>query len=194
MFTNTHRITSDPLNWYWFDDGFTDAEIVVVESLAASFPVVTANVTADAIVDEDLRKSSLRWLHRNTSTDWLFQKIIKFADLANENLWGFDMYDSKESIQYTEYYENGGHYGYHLDIGASMPLNQRKISVTVQLSDPSSYDGGDFEILRGQCSEALPRKKGATIIFPSYILHRVTPVTRGVRKSLVLWLGGASFK
>jgi PKHD-type hydroxylase len=66
--------------------------------------------------------------------------------------------------------------------------------MTVQLTDGTDYQGGDFEIMRGRDIEQLPKGKGTVLIFPSYLLHRVTPVTSGVRKSLVLWLGGASFK
>jgi PKHD-type hydroxylase len=104
------------------------------------------------------------------------------------------MFSANEAIQYTEYYDNGGHYDWHIDMSAGYPLNQRKISMTVQLSDESEYDGGNFEIMRGREVEQLPKGKGNVVIFPSYLLHRITPVTRGVRKSLVLWLGGASFK
>ena len=79
-------------------------------------------------------------------------------------------------------------------MSAGYPLNQRKISMTVQLSDGGEYEGGDFEIMRNREPEKLPKGKGTVLVFPSYILHRVTPVTSGIRKSLVLWLGGASFK
>ena len=114
---------------------------------------------------------------------------------ANDVLWHFELGELKEQIQYTEYYEDGGHYDFHLDVGGGDPINQRKISITVQLSDGSEYEGGDFQMLRGGIEpETLPKKKGAVIIFPSYILHRVTPVTAGTRKSLVLWIGGGSYK
>ena len=74
----------------------------------------------------------------------------------------------------------------------------RKVSLTVQLSDPSEYEGGDLEISKGGLSEdsgyKMHRGKGTVVIFPSYMMHRVTPVTRGTRRSFVLWVGGSHYK
>jgi len=80
-----------------------------------------------------------------------------------------------------------------MDIGKGK-YSKRKISITVQLSDPDEYEGGDFEFLIGKEIIKLPRKKGCAIVFPSYFLHRVTPVTKGTRKSLVLWGSGQPFR
>jgi len=194
MFTNSHRRVNDPLNWYWFADGLSNEDIEKIENYAKYLPRKLAGVTIDNHDDPELRKSVIRWIPRNADTQWLYDKLLNLADRANEDLWKFDMYDSKELIQYTEYYEDGGHYDYHLDLGTGDLLSQRKISLTVQLSEADEYEGGNFEILRGTSPEVLPRKKGAVLLFPSYILHRVTPVKSGTRKSLVLWMGGASFK
>jgi len=71
--------------------------------------------------------------------------------------------------------------------------NQRKISVTVQLSAPDEYEGGDLQFNIGRQITA-PRVQGAAVIFPSFYLHRVTPVTKGVRKSFVLWVGGEPYR
>ena len=193
MFTNTHRTSNDPLNWYWFDKGFSIEEIQRIEEYAQQLPRLKGTIGDSESAAEE-RKSVIRWIYRNPEADWLYAKMISMVDIANENLWQFDMFSANEAIQYTEYYDNGGHYDWHIDMSAGYPLNQRKISMTVQLSDESEYDGGNFEIMRGREVEQLPKGKGNVVIFPSYLLHRITPVTRGVRKSLVLWLGGASFK
>ncbi len=87
-------------------------------------------------------------------------------------------------------YGIGGHYDWHLDLGVSYPLTMRKVTVAIQLSDPASYDGGDFEALYGKQIDVAPRELGAVVVFPSYVLHRVTPVTRGVRCSLNAWIHG----
>ena len=98
-----------------------------------------------------------------------------------------------ESIQYTEYYgTNEGGYEWHMDCGEKIQ-NQRKISVTVQLSDSNEYEGGDLEFNIGRKITAQ-REKGVAVIFPSFYLHRVTPVTSGIRKSFVLWVGGEPYK
>jgi PKHD-type hydroxylase len=73
-------------------------------------------------------------------------------------------------------------------------MNTRKISITVQLSDPNDYEGGVLELNVGNTIVQMPKEKGCAVLFPSYILHRVTPVTKGIRKSLVLWVGGTTFK
>ena len=112
---------------------------------------------------------------------------------ANQKMWKFDLSTMNESIQYTEYYgsQEGG-YDWHMDCGIEIQ-NQRKISVTVQLSDSNEYEGGDLQFNIGKEMTA-PSQKGAAILFPSFYLHRVTPVTSGIRKSFVLWVGGEPYR
>ena len=112
---------------------------------------------------------------------------------ANRELWDFNLHSIIDDIQYTEYYEGGGHYDWHVDIGPNS-INHRKVSITVQLSDPSEYEGGEFEIWSGGEFRRLPKRKGDVILFPSFLLHRITPITKGIRKSLVLWVGGGAYK
>ena len=112
---------------------------------------------------------------------------------ANNIMLKFDLTAMNESIQYTEYYEDGGQYDWHMDCGIGIQ-NQRKISVTVQLSDPSDYEGGNLDFNMGGGELTAPRAKGAAVIFPSFYLHRVTPVTKGTRKSFVLWVGGEPYR
>jgi len=193
MFTNSHKTSNNPLDWDCINKGFSEEEIKRIEEYAIQLPRLKGNVGNNKSVTEE-RKSVVRWIYRNPETEWLYAKMISMADTSNENLWQFDMFSANEAIQYTEYYDDGGHYDWHIDMNAGFPLNQRKISMTVQLTDGSDYEGGEFEVLRSCDVEKLPKGKGTVLIFPSYLLHRVAPVTKGVRKSLVLWLGGASFK
>ena len=116
------------------------------------------------------------------------------ATEANNCLWNFDLVTATEDLQFTEYYAtNKGHYDWHLDTGPDN-LSIRKVSITVQWSDPSEYEGGELELLRGRDPEIAPKGKGVVVMFPSYIMHRVTPVTKGTRKSFVLWLGGGHYR
>jgi PKHD-type hydroxylase len=184
----------DLLNWYWFERGFSIDEINRTHALAEHFRYEDAITLGTATPTDEIRKSRIKWIsNSHNEARWLYTKMLDFAKTANANLWNFDLISSPESIQYTEYREGGGHYGYHLDIGQGS-ASHRKVSLIVQLSDPSEYDGGDFEILRGMNPEKLPNTQGAVILFPSYMLHRVTPVTRGIRRSLVLWVGGSAFR
>ena len=113
----------------------------------------------------EVRSSKVRWIPQND--DWHY---------ATEN----------------------GHYTWHQDIGPGM-LSKRKISITVQLSGPEEYEGGDLEVFTGGNYKEgdfikSPKGMGTVFIFPSYLLHRVTPVTKGIRRSFVLWVGGSPYR
>lgn len=187
--------TTDPTQVYRFDQGFTEEELNWIDENVQSLPLVGGGIASTNDTDsiKSIRKSSVRWVPQNEQFEWIYDRIKDLVVEANNELWKFDLHSMPESIQFTEYYEDGGHYDWHMDIGPN-ELSQRKISVTVQLSDPNDYEGGDLELLRGGSNpEKCIRSKGAVVIFPSYIMHRVTPVTKGTRKSFVLWLGGKHF-
>jgi len=121
---------------------------------------------------------------------------------ANTELWNFDLHSAPESIQYTEYYAHeNGHYDWHQDIGPGELPSRRKISITIQLSDSDDYEGGELQMCYGGDgkgnlvdSVTCPRGSGVSVLFPSYMLHRVSEVKKGTRKSLVLWVGGSHYK
>lgn len=185
---------ADMTNWYWFPTGFSESDIQDVHKLAERFAYRHAVTFGKDQVDESIRKSQIKWLDQKDRTcEWLYDKIFSLASIANDNMWRFKLISAVDSIQYTEYREGGGHYDYHLDIGAGS-ASHRKLSLVVQLSDPSEYEGGQFEILRGTTPDLLPNQKGAVLVFPSYILHRVRPITKGIRRSLVIWVGGEHYQ
>jgi len=135
----------------------------------------------------------ITWLKPDDEeNNWLFKKLKAMILNANKSLWNFDISYLLEPLQFTEYHGDGGHYDYHLDVGLN--VNHRKISVIVQLEDSSNYEGGDLQILRNKEPESLPRDKGAVILFPSFLLHRVPPVTSGIRRRLVCWAGSSQFR
>jgi PKHD-type hydroxylase len=180
-------------NYYWFESVFLNEEYDYINNLQELYPFEKAKVVDDSInADHKARKSQIKWLHHDEKSDWLYNRIETMVIEANQT-WGFDLYSIRDSIQYTEYYEGGGHYDWHMDIGP-FPINNRKISITIQLSDPNDYIGGDLEIWTGNGIQTCVRQKGAALLFPSYMLHRVTPVTSGTRKSLVLWVGGNPYR
>ena len=156
------------------------------------------------------RKSEIVWMNDK----WIYNEIHPFIHQANRDSgWNFD-WDFSESCQFTKY-GVGQHYGWHCDswdkpYDKPNDLNShgkiRKLSVTVSLSDPSEYEGGNLEFdFRNQvdwernkkskikeCTEIRPR--GSIIVFPSFVWHRVNPVTRGTRYSLVIWNLGKPFR
>jgi PKHD-type hydroxylase len=127
---------------------------------------------------------------RRFTDEWLTKKVLDLFRFVNERAFGFDIDRLAEPLQHISY-GPGGHYGWHVDRGAPVP---RKLSLTVQLTDESEYDGGDLEVWSGKDPERAPRKKGTAIVFPAYALHRVTPITHGLRQALVVWAHGPEFR
>jgi len=187
-------IDVDQTNYYWFQNGFSSSELEEVEKLASKYPYTAATIVANETnIDESVRKSKIKWLHPNEDSQWLYDKLANMVIEANQNAWKFNLYSIIDSIQYTEYLAGGGHYDWHVDIGPQN-ISHRKVSIVIQLSDPTDYDGGDLELWNGGAIKPVYRGRGTTVLFPSFTMHRVTPVTRGLRKSLVLWVGGEHYK
>jgi PKHD-type hydroxylase len=201
---NTHYTfpidtTANQTNYYWFEKGFSPEELVEIERLVANLEFVRGQTQTDDSEDKlavsDYRKSQIKWIPFNETHKWIYDKIGNMALEANQSLFHFDLHSMPEQIQYTEYYDTElGHYDWHMDIGHDN-LSQRKVSVTVQLSDSHEYEGGELQLWPGGTYPIVaPRGKGNVVIFPSFMMHRVTPVTRGTRKSFVLWLGGGHYR
>lgn len=144
----------------------------------------------------DVRVSKITWLQPDDSPAfaWVYDKLIEFILDANQKFFDMDL-EYVEPLQLTEYdaaYE--GHYGQHIDCAFS-PMSApfvRKLSVTVQLSAPEEYEGGDFRIYNQRFDSPLIADKtlGSVVIFRSHFIHEVMPVTKGVRYSLVAWVNG----
>lgn len=136
------------------------------------------------------RRTRVAWLQREQAEDW-FRELDALTRLLNEQYWGLDLHGLTESLQYTVY-EAGDHYGWHTDAGPK--VRSRKLSVSVQLTDPAEYEGGELQIQMAEQLHVMPKEQGRAVVFPSFIRHRVTPVTRGVRRALVAWIGGPPFR
>jgi len=190
----------DQTEYYYFDKGFTDEELDWINNLTELYDFDEASVVGSTTGDDisKIRKSKVKWLPYNEKTQWLYEKLSNFAIEANNEIWGFNIHSVIDNIQYTEYHERekkskmGDHYDWHVDIGPSS-INHRKISIVVQLSDPDDYVGGDLILWNGRQSY-INKKKGAVAVFPSFILHKVSPIQKGLRKSLVLWLSGDPYQ
>ena len=183
----------DQTNYYVFTKVLSKEELGWIENLQQLYPSNIATTIGDDSETNPVRKSTIKWIHHDQFSAWLYERIVNLAISANNDMWGFNLHSVLDSIQYTEYYDDGGHYDWHVDVGPGN-INHRKISITIQLSDPEDYEGGDFELWTGGEFKTLPKSKGDAILFPSFLLHRVTPITKGTRKSLVLWIGGGTYK
>jgi len=184
---------TDSQNYYYFNEGFTKSELEMIENSIQNIPFVEATTAIGNL--KEIRSSRIKWIPQSSEWFWLYERLGNFAIHANNELWNFNLYSMPEQIQYTEYLASeDGHYGWHQDIGPDI-LSLRKISITVQLSEDQEYEGGELEFNKGGVGGIMaPRGAGTVVVFPSYLMHRVNKITKGTRKSFVLWLGGEHYK
>jgi PKHD-type hydroxylase len=184
----------DYMNYYWFKNAFTDEEIEKIIGIGKSLELYNGLIGGhDTVENHDVRRSMIGFIECNPETEWIFERIGEHVVTANNELWNFDLMGFGDDVQFTEYWgENGGHYNWHTDIGETVCA--RKLSVIVQLSNEDEYEGGNVQMNIGHNTFTFPKEKGSMIIFPTFCLHRVTPVTDGVRRSLVSWVTGPNFR
>jgi PKHD-type hydroxylase len=148
---------------------------------------------------EDVRRSKLGWQFPNEDNNFIFQRLNNIIEAVNEDFYNFDL-NGYEAFQYTEYHaEDKGTYDWHIDLETGhqqLDPHQRKLSLTLLLNEPGvDFEGGEF--MMGRTSDPkndiVPCAKGQCILFPSFVMHRVAPVTKGVRKSIVIWVRGPRF-
>lgn len=144
-------------------------------------------------VNEQIRRSELNWLHKDPECAWVFEKLAQVAASLNADHFGFALTGFGEPLQLTNYHEaKQGNYVWHQDFGSSGI--SRKLSMVLQLSDPSDYEGGELQILTKREPTTMQKKRGLITVFPAWTLHQVTPVIKGTRQTLVAWISGPAFK
>ena len=194
---NFKQSITDTQNYYWYKEGFNKEELQRVYDGVSKLPFEQATLLGnqDPSAIKNIRSSSVKWIPKNEEWMWLYEKLMDMTNTANNELWNFNLISAPELIQYTEYYDvEGGHYNWHQDIGTGNG-SHRKVSITVQLSESDEYEGGDLEMWKGGDSYVTAeRGAGVVFIFPSYMMHRVTKVTKGTRRSFVLWVGGDHYR
>jgi len=187
--------------------GFNDQEINQIIEIGKSKETHRASIgntsveqieSGEVNIDE-VRKSNTSWLKQD-DCPWLYDRLGWIAQQLNGKFYDFDLWGFHEDMQFTTYDGNQeGHYDWHIDSGLYDTNNidsrlPRKFSLSLLLSDPNDYQGGNLEIKTGKESIVCEQEKGIVIGFPSYTLHRVAPVTKGMRYSLVVWCTGPRFK
>lgn len=171
---------------------FLPHEVDRVRALWGDEKAIKAPLSGTETENDELRKSSVMFLEDEPATNWIYQKLAAMAMEINNTRFWFDLLGFNQHLQLTNY-TVGDHFNWHQDFGAG-EISDRKLSLTVQLSDPDEYEGGDLEFMVNHNVVKAPRVKGTIIIFPSFILHRVTPITKGTRKSIVGWVSGPPFR
>ena len=143
-------------------------------------------------LDTKKRITTISWIPFKEMPE-MYDQVNVFIQKANRNHFGFNNIQITENAQFTEY-PKGGFYDWHMDSDVNMQHEPpvRKISMTVLLSPKNQFEGGDLELMAPGKYAKL--KQGHAICFASFLNHRVAPVTRGVRQSLVMWFGGTPFR
>ena len=176
---------------------FTPSQCKMVIDAGREEPRNNAEVGSDkgikgGVIDTKTRTSHISWIPFSKMPE-MYKQIEKTMKQTNINHFGFEGMQITEMAQYTEYPE-GGFYDWHVDndVNCQHEPPLRKISMTCLLSSENEFEGGDLELIKP--GQAIKLKQGQAAFFASFIRHRVAPVTKGVRRSLVMWFGGTPFK
>lgn len=182
-----------------WDGVFNEEELEKICQYCKTFEMIDGQVSEKGEVREKTRISKTVFFGKYPENQWIFDRLNYTIEKVNEDFFNFDL-NGYESIQYSEYDgKRLGKYDFHMDMTFGIqdkPIQPRKISVVMMLSDQSEYEGGEFLINCDQedNAETVEMIKGRIVVFPSYMIHKVNPTTSGIRKSLVIWVKGPKFR
>jgi len=187
-----HLIQQLNENWVYADNIFTSEECKgIIDNFKNK--IETGNIAEQEKLKE-IRQSKIHFINSNDlSNHWIFEKITDVVLFLNQQYFNFEI-EKIETLQFSEYDESyKGFYEKHIDI-IHRSANFRKLSFTILLSEPEDYDGGEL-LLHYDIEPAKTKQaQGGIVMFPSYTLHEVSPVTKGTRYALVGWVCGPKFK
>jgi len=176
----------DQVNLYAFwNNAFSKEECQTIINIAKNKGLIKGTTRGES----DVRDSKISWLYPVDNMDWVFRRVTDITLNLNERFFKFDLFGLNEGFQFTNYEAPSGKYGKHVDRGMSTPV--RKLSISIQLTDP---EGGELYLYDDDKGTLMDKTQGTLILFPSYVLHEVMPVTKGTRNSLVTWVTGKQFK
>lgn len=148
-----------------------------------------------SVLDQSIRSAVGAGIHKGDSKwSWIMERILSEINEANERYWQYKipnnpLSDLVENIQFQVYHASQrGHYNWHQDTGIRGPLSRRTLSAVVILSDLTEYEGGELQIKSKNGLLSFDKRQGAVVLFPSYMLHQVTTVTKGTRCALAIWI------
>ena len=180
---------SDQVNFYSFwNNAFSKEECQTIINIAKDKGLIKGTTKGET----DVRDSKISWLYPTDNIDWVFRRVTDIILNLNERFFKFDLFGLNEGFQFTNYEAPSGKYGKHVDRGINAAV--RKLSISIQLTDPKEYEGGELHLYDDDKETVMDKTQGTLIMFPSYVLHEVMPVTKGERNSLVTWVTGKQFK
>lgn len=174
-------------NWVYVNNFLTPEECIQIIELGNSKLQEATTIGPN----NGVRECRIAWLYKS-DIEFVFRKVTAAIINVNEQFFNFDLFGLAEGFQFTRYDAPSDHYGMHID--KILYHEVRKLSLTIQLSIPEDYEGGELALQIGPQPEIMGKERGQMFIFPSYVLHEVRPVTKGVRYSLVAWVTGKPFK
>jgi PKHD-type hydroxylase len=180
----------DQINLYAFwNNAFSKEECQTIINIAKDKGLIKGKTKEES----DVRDSKVSWLYPVDNIDWVFRRVTDITLNLNERFFKFDLFGINEGFQFTNYEAPSGKYGKHVDRSTNLAV--RKLSISIQLTNSEEYEGGELKLYDGEEEgTVMSKEQGTLIIFPSYVLHEVMPVTKGERNSLVTWVTGKQFK
>ena len=179
----------------WSRNVFTDDELDLIINIGKSQVTSEASVNDKNVPLDNVRRSKISWIRPEVQHKFIFLKISEALHKVNHAFYNYDITEI-EDLQFTEYDSSyNGMYRNHTDDGHDAEY-YRKLSFTLQLSDPTEYEGGDLQLYRFKLDNPniVQREKGLFAVFPSSTIHEVTTVTKGIRYALVGWVHGPRFR
>ncbi|HWY61318.1 MAG TPA: 2OG-Fe(II) oxygenase [Rhizomicrobium sp.] len=173
---------------------FTDEELDRLERYCDGLSLDKGlfNASTPGQSNSAIRSTQTAAIQGKAEVMWFFERLASVARTFNDRSYRFDLRGFNEAPQFLVYRAaESGHYNWHMDVGRDAP---RKLSMTIQLTDPSCYEGCELQFNIGTESISTPKGRGVAVAFPSYMIHRVTPITSGMRKAIVAWVTGPEFK
>jgi PKHD-type hydroxylase len=174
---------TNPLYWSWkkeIPESVCDAIIEEGKKLEFKYGVIDKDK-----LDKNIRNSQIGWFSKN---QWVAGIMRHYIEIANFQAWNFRL-STIQDPQFT-IYNKGGFYGFHQDSSLHQD-GMRKLSCVITIAKPEDFEGGEFEFEDGTVPDI--KERGSVLVFPSFISHRVSPVTSGTRYSLVAWHEGPKF-
>lgn len=180
--------------WVWRDAIFSKEECQRITELADNLAMERGKLVGGE-KHSNIRRCDLFWIDEEDQGGWIFERIMKTVADVNRDVFDFVLTDFAEKIQLTRYPEGQeGFYDWHVDRGSRGTAQHRKLTMVVQLSNPDTYEGGSLILNGAGVEETAPVPQGGAVFFPAYVLHRVSPVLKGSRYSLVTWVHGPNFR
>jgi len=179
-------------DWAYANGVFTPEECKKIIDIGKKFKFENSLLGGNAKIDNKIRNSKVSWIYPTDETQWIYYRLTQVVMDLNSQYFNFNLFGFVEGLQFTKYEAPESHYEKHIDKIFGKTI--RKLSVVLQLSDPEEYEGGNLNLALCNEPSAMEKMQGKVVVFPSYVLHEVTPVTKGTRYSLVGWITGEPFK